>query len=128
MGLLAGLGFGGFLVLAGQVTGDTVYVPLTVARAMMLGTALLMMRARGLEVPRLQAHPIGLLAGLLDAGGNVLYLLARQHVRMDIAAVLSSLYPLSTVVLARMVTGERVTAAQWTGGALCLAAVALIAA
>lgn len=128
MGLLAGLGFGGFLVLAGQVTGDTVYVPLTVARAMMLGTALLMMRARGLEVPRLQAHPIGLLAGLLDAGGNVLYLLARQHVRMDIAAVLSSLYPLSTVVLARMVTGERVTAAQWTGGALCLAAVTLIAA
>lgn len=128
MGLLAGLGFGGFLVLAAQVTGSTVYVPLTVARAMMLGTALLMMRARGLAVPRLQAHPIGLLAGLLDAGGNVLYLLARQHVRMDMAAVLSSLYPVSTVVLARMVTGERVTAAQWAGGALCLAAVALIAA
>lgn len=128
MGLLAGLGFGGFLVLAAQVTGDTVYVPLTVARAMMLGTALVMMRVRRLEVPQLVSHSMGLLAGLLDAGGNVLYLLARQHVRMDMAAVLSSLYPVSTVVLARLVTGERVSPAQWTGGALCIASVALIAA
>ncbi len=128
MGLLAGVGFGGFLVLAAQVHGSAVYVPLAVARTMMLGTALVMMRVKRLPRPAVAVSGLGLFAGLLDAGGNVLYLLARQHARLDIAAVLSSLYPVSTVVLARMVTGERVTTAQWTGGALCLAAVALIAA
>lgn len=128
MGVLAGIGFGGFLVLAAQVHSSAVYVPLAVARTMMLATAVVMMRWKQLPVPGVTASPIGILAGLLDAGGNVLYLLARQHVRLDIAALLSSLYPVSTVVLARVVTGEQVSRAQWAGGALCLAAVALIAA
>ena len=71
---------------------------------------------------------MALLAGVLDAGGNVLYLLARQHVRLDVAAVLSSLYPVATVLLARVVSDEPVSPTQWAGAAVCLAAVALIAA
>ena len=86
------------------------------------------MPCAGRPFPALTSNPIGLLAGLLDAGGNALYLLARQHVRLDIAAVLSSLYPVSTVLLARAITREPVTRTQWAGAVVCVAAVALIAA
>ncbi len=127
-GALAGVGFGAFLVLIAQVELQAVYVPLAVARVMMLLTAVSVLTIRRTPFPGLFSNPIGLLAGCLDAGGNVLYLLARQHVRVDIAAVLSSLYPVSTVVLARIVTREPVTRTQWVGAAVCLAAVALITA
>lgn len=127
-GALAGLGFGAFLTLIAQVDLQAVYVPLAVARVMMLLTAVAVLAIRRTPFPGLFSNPIGLLAGCLDAGGNVLYLLARQHVRVDIAAVLSSLYPVSTVVLASLITREPVTRTQWAGAAVCLAAVALITA
>jgi drug/metabolite transporter (DMT)-like permease len=127
LGALAGLGFGGFLILIAQVQESAVYVPLVIARSMMLLTAVLVLAVRRTPFPALRSNPIGLLAGLLDAGGNALYLLARQHVRLDIAAVLSSLYPVSTVLLARAVTREPVTPTQWAGAVVCIAAVALIA-
>jgi drug/metabolite transporter (DMT)-like permease len=81
---------------------------------------------RGVAIPAVTANPMALLAGVLDAGGNVLFLFARQHTRLDIAAVLSSFYPVATVVLARLILHERVTATQWVGAGVCLAAVALI--
>ena len=127
-GALAGVGFGAFLILIAQVDLQAVYVPLAVARVMMLLTAVSVLAIRRTPFPGLFSNPIGLLAGCLDAGGNVLYLLARQHVRVDIAAVLSSLYPVFTVVLARLVTREPVTRTQWAGAAVCLAAVALVTA
>lgn len=128
LGALAGIGFGGFLILIAQVDLGAVYVPLAVARGMMLLTAASALAVRRIPFPGVVSSPMGLLAGVLDAGGTVLYLLARQHVRMDVAAVLSSLYPVSTVILARLVTGERITPTQWVGVGVCLSAVALIAA
>jgi drug/metabolite transporter (DMT)-like permease len=58
----------------------------------------------------------------------VLYLLARQHIRLDMAAVLSSLYPVATVCLARIILGEKVSRMQWAGAFACLVAVGLITA
>jgi len=81
---------------------------------------------RGVTIPAVTANPIALVAGVLDAGGNVLFLFARQYTRLDVAAVLSSFYPVATVVLSRIVLNERVTASQWVGAVVCLAAVALI--
>jgi drug/metabolite transporter (DMT)-like permease len=127
LGALAGIGFGGFLILIAQVRADAVYVPLAIARVVMLATAVAVLTARQVPFPGLLSNPLGLLAGVFDAGGNVLYLLARQHVRLDIAAVLSSLYPVSTVLLARAITREPVAPTQWLGAAVCLGAVALIA-
>jgi drug/metabolite transporter (DMT)-like permease len=72
------------------------------------------------------SNPVALLAGVLDAGGNILYMLARQFTRLDVAAVLSSLYPVATVVLARIVLKEQVSRGQWVGAGVCLAAIALI--
>ncbi|HUR32874.1 MAG TPA: EamA family transporter [Vicinamibacterales bacterium] len=128
LGLLAGVGFGSFLVLIARGSAGSVFVPLAVARGVMLLAALLVLLGRRTSVPRLTASPMALLAGLLDAGGTMFYLLAQHYVRLDIAAVLSSLYPAATVVLACVITHEPVTRTQWLGAAVCVAAVALIAA
>lgn len=128
LGVLAGVGFGGFLILIAQVEAAAVYVPLAVARLVMLVTAVATLAARRVPLPAPFGTPIGLVAGVLDAGGNILYLLARQQVRLDVAAVLSSLYPVATVVLARLVSREPVTRMQWVGAVVCLMAVVLITA
>jgi drug/metabolite transporter (DMT)-like permease len=128
LGLLAGLGFGGFLVLIAIGNSGGVYVPLAVARLVMFVAALLLLGLRRTPVPPVMASPIALLAGVLDAGGTALYLLAQHYVRLDVAAVLSSLYPAATVVLARTISNETVTSTQWLGAAVCVGAVALIAA
>lgn len=127
LALLAGTGFGGFFILIAQVERGAIFTPLVVTRSMTLGVGLVLMWFRRMRMPNLRDNPIALLAGVLDAGGNVLYLLARQFTRVDIAAVLSSLYPASTVLLARVVLKEDVTRVQWVGLLLCLIAVALIA-
>jgi drug/metabolite transporter (DMT)-like permease len=126
LGGLAGLGFGGFLVLIAQVPQDSVFVPLLVARAVMLGVAVIVLTVRLTPVFPSRPHPVAFLAGLLDAAGNVLYLLAEHLVRVDVAGVLSSLYPVATVLLSRTILRERVTTSQWIGAAVCLAAVVLI--
>jgi drug/metabolite transporter (DMT)-like permease len=66
--------------------------------------------------------------GALDMGANILYVLATQHGTLPVVVTLTSLYPASTVVLARVVLGERLGAAQRAGIACALAAVVLIVA
>ena len=126
LALLAGSGFGGFLILIAQVDPVLVFAPLAVARAAMLATALALMLTTGVGIPSIGSNPLAVLAGVFDAGGNVFYLLARQQMRLDVAAVLSSLYPVATVVLARIASKDPVTRTQWIGVGVCLASVGLI--
>jgi drug/metabolite transporter (DMT)-like permease len=123
---LAGVGFGGFFILLGQVEPGKVFTPLLIARWVAFCAALLMIRVYRLSLPTLTSNPTALLAGVLDAGGNIFYLLARQFVRLDVAAVLASLYPVSTVLLARAILHETISRSQWAGVVICLMAIALI--
>jgi drug/metabolite transporter (DMT)-like permease len=123
---LAGLAFGGFFILIAQVEPGIVFTPLIVERCVILGIALLLSRRSGQTLPSLRANPVAWLAGVLDAGGNIFYLLARQYTRLDVAAVLSSLYPAITVLLAAMLLKEKVSRTQALGVAVCLAAIMLI--
>ena len=88
--------------------------------------------ARGLAgrktfVPPRKLTGVILLVGALDMTANSLYVLATYAGYLSIAAVLTSLYPGSTVILARFVLGERLSPLQKTGVGLALAGVALIA-
>jgi drug/metabolite transporter (DMT)-like permease len=123
---LSGLGFGGFFISLGQVGGGLVFTPLLITRTLTLATGLLLVRLARLPLPSFAANPPALLAGLLDAGGNLFYIVALQYIRLDIAAVLASLYPASTVLLAALLLKERISPRQGLGVLICLAAVVLI--
>jgi drug/metabolite transporter (DMT)-like permease len=123
---LAGVGFGTFLILIVQIEPGHVFLPLVVARCMQLGIVLILLRASRRPLPALASNPIALLAGILDAGGNVFYMLSQHYTRLDVAAVLSSLYPAPTVLLAWIILKEKVSRPQWAGVVVCLAAIVLI--
>lgn len=127
LAVIAGLGFGGFFILLARIEDGAMFGPLALARVGTLAVALVALGGRGRALSRLEVHPMAVAAGLLDAAGNVLYVFATRHTRMDVAAVLGSLYPAVTVLLASRFLAEDVTRAQWGGLALCLGAVVLIA-
>jgi drug/metabolite transporter (DMT)-like permease len=70
--------------------------------------------------------PLAALAGALDTAGNVLYTLSSLRGRLDVAAVLASLYPGITILLAAVLLREHTTRTQTLGMLLALAAVVLI--
>jgi len=126
--LIAGLGFGLFLVGIDHVSDAAILWPLAAARiasiAMLL--AVLTLTRHGAK-PALVHLPLMVLAGLCDTAGNACYALAAQVGRLDVAAVLSSLYPAATVLLAHFVLQEQLTRRQGIGVLAALLAVVLIA-
>ena len=122
-GLLLG-GFYIFLALAGKTTG---LYPLLFARSGSVALLLLIAGALRRGVIPATLLPLVLFAGAIDMSANVLYVLSAYAGYLSIAAVLTSLYPASTVFLARFVLGERLANVQKIGVALALAGVALIA-
>jgi drug/metabolite transporter (DMT)-like permease len=73
------------------------------------------------------ALPLVLAAGLFDMGANVLFLLGVRLGQLSIVGVLSSLYPVSTVVLAALLLRERMSRVQLAGVGGCALGVVLIA-
>ena len=86
--------------------------------------------ARHLRPTGLRAHWPGLIAiGFLDTGGNALFAAASsRHGLLSVVSVLASLYPVVTVLLARLMLGERVQWTQDAGVLLVLVGVVLITA
>lgn len=126
--VLAGLGFGIFLITIDHVSDSTVLWPLVSARFASLAMLFLFVAfTRHRQWPALRHLPLMILAGLCDVGGNTFYALAAHVGRLDTAAVLSSLFPAVTVVLARTILKERLGRQQWVGVAAAIVAVVLIA-
>ena len=128
MGVAAGVLFGLFFVVIAQVETGAVFLPLMLSRsAAMVVLAALLFRQR-LPLPNPTQSPLAVLSAVLDSGANVLYLMSIQLTRVDIAAVLTSLYPAGTVLLSRLLVKEPVSRQQWLGVLLCLLAIGLIVA
>jgi len=123
---LSGLGFAGFLLMMGLSRAESVAWPLTAARIATVGGFLV---AVALARPALRGAPWRLIlaTGILVALGDVAYLLAARWGRLDVAVVLSSLYPAATVAMARVFLKEQLTATQMAGALVMLAAIPLIA-
>lgn len=127
--LVAGLGFAFFLVVIGRVSQTAILWPLAAARLASTSVLLIVVVATDQgRTPAIKQLPLMALVGILDTGGNALYALAAQVGRLDAAAILSSLYPGATVLLARFLLQERLTRQQWLGVVAALVAVVLIAA
>jgi hypothetical protein len=126
--LASGVGFGLFFVLldrTGEAAGNW---PLVVARGasvVMFATAALVTRGPLLPAPGTRRAVVA--AGVLDAAAAVLFVAATRSGLLSISAVLSSMYPGVTVLLARVVTKERCTRVQLLGLALAGTAVGLLA-
>lgn len=124
--LLAGVGFGCYFVVMHSAAQESTLWPMVVSRAGGLAVIgmVMLMRREPLHVVR-AAWPVIAMNGALDVGGNTFYILAGQTGRMDVSAVLSSLYPGVTVILAGLVLKERLSRTQWVGITMALIAVVL---
>lgn len=127
LAIAAGISFGLFLVFGKEAGHHAVFWPMVAARS---ASVVLMAAIVGFAAsdprPLKPALASILFSGLLDSAGNALFIAASRHGRLDVAAVLSSLYPASTVILARVLLKERISRLQTVGILGALLAVALI--
>ena len=127
-GVLAGLGFGTLFAALGQIPEESGFLPLALNQlvaALVIAAVATTLRAAWL--PRARAAYAGAICGALGALATGLFLLATQTGLLTVAAVITSLYPAFTVILAFSVLRERVHRTQGVGLLLCAAAVALVA-
>jgi len=126
--LIAAAGLGLFNVAVGAFPEHRVAWPLVAIKGSALVALVVIVLAgrRPWQVPR-PVRPALLAVALLDLAGNGLYVLATQAGRLDVAATLSSLYPVTTVVLAIVLLRERVSLSHLAGIIMAGLAIALIA-
>ncbi|MGZ4816434.1 MAG: EamA family transporter [Terriglobales bacterium] len=128
LAICAGIGFGGYLICSRQAATEAVFWPLVSARgASILEMLIIVTAARKPWAPSRKLVPWMIFAGIFDSLGNMFFMYAVRHGRMDVATVLSSLYPASTVLLARVLLKERISRLQTSGIIAALIAVPLIA-
>ena len=126
LGSLAGIGFGTQLILFKMASGGGILWAMTSARAAGVAALILVIAAMPPKAPWRGFWLTGILAGTLDTLGNLFYIQATRFGRLDVAAVVCSLYPGGTILLAALVLRELPTRRQMAGIAVALAAVALL--
>jgi drug/metabolite transporter (DMT)-like permease len=124
---LAGVGFGLVFVFLAHTGDDAGLWPLLAARLVSVPAVLLLalLTRRSLALPSPAPAP-AFASGLLDMTANALYLAAARSGLLTIVAVVASLYPASTVVLATSIDRERLARPQVVGLGLCLVALVLV--
>lgn len=126
--ILAGVGFGCYFIFIHNAVGepDSLLWPMIISR--IAGTLLLffivLARREAFAVPR-DAWTVVLINATLDLGGNFFFILASKAGRLDIAAILSSLYPGATVTLAWLILREHISRVQVIGIVLAFVAILL---
>ncbi|MEA2297425.1 MAG: hypothetical protein QOF77_361 [Solirubrobacteraceae bacterium] len=128
LSLLAAVGFGCYFI--GSHTGVRGGLAWLLLLSHAIGCLSVLVVARALRLPlgapRRERGPL-IAVGLLDLAASALYGLANRHGLLSVVAVVGSLYPVATVVLARITLHERVGRLQAAGIGLALAGVGLVA-
>ena len=127
LALVSGVAIGLFFLALAETDAGAGMWPLVAARAASVTlfsvTALVSGRPLRLAAP---VARIALVGGAVDVGATALYLLASRYGPLSVVVTLLSLYPASTVILARVVLGERLNGWQVIGVACAALAVTLI--
>ncbi len=128
-GILAGIGFGLLFTCLGQVGNDAGLYPLALSQVTsVLSVVALATVMRQAWVPRERTAWRALIMGPLGATAQGSFLYATHHGLLSIVAVISSLYPASTVLLAAVLLRERIHGWQGVGLVFAVVAVVLVAA
>ena len=126
----AGAGFGIYFVALKYAGAGGVIWPMATARMGSISTcALILLGLRGAGTVQISRRVVTwvLSTALFDTSGNLIFIAATRAGRLDVAAVLASLYPVSTILLAAWVMKERPTRRQGLGMVVAVVAVVLIA-
>lgn len=127
LALVSGVAIGLFFLALARTTAAAGMWPLVAARV--VSVTLFGIMSIAAAQPLRMAAPvarIAVAAGVIDLFANALYLVATRYGPLSVVVTLSSLYPASTVILARIALGERLNGWQVTGVACALVAIALI--
>ena len=129
-GLVALLGFGGYFILLHDAARHDWLWPSFVFRLTSVSLVWLALLVRRTRITGVRPHLRALVAiGVLDTGGNALFAVASsRHGLLSVVSVLASLYPVVTVLLARITLGERVQRLQDVGVLATLVGVVLVSA
>jgi drug/metabolite transporter (DMT)-like permease len=124
--LASGVCVAGFLILMSRAKGGGLW-PLFVSRLVATASlSALALATRREQLPPREIRRTVAWCGVFDAGGTIGYVLALTRGTLGITATLISLYPVATLILARIVLGETLRRRQLFGLACALAAVVLI--
>jgi drug/metabolite transporter (DMT)-like permease len=126
MGAFAGVGFGAQMILFKMASAGGLLWAMTSARAAGVAALLLFLLVMPPKGPARGFWLASIVAGVLDTAGNGLYIAATRLGRLDAAALICSLYPAMTILLAALVLREWPSRRQAAGMALALAAVVLL--
>ena len=128
-GVLAGIGFGLLFAALGQVPDSAGYWPLVANQTTsVLSLALIAIVVGGDVIPRRRAEAWGLVPGVLATLAVLFFILATHEGLLSLAAVITSLYPAFTVLLAVVVLRERVHRAQAVGLLFCALTIVCVSA
>jgi drug/metabolite transporter (DMT)-like permease len=129
MAIVSALGFGFFFAAIDRASDGDILWAILINR--ITGVSLLLAAAVVLRPP-IGARPVDLpllaLVGVLDISANMLFAVASTKGLISLVAVLGSLYPITTIALARALLGERPDRVAQAGVVAALAGVVLIAA
>ncbi len=129
LGLAAGAGFGLFFIGLNEAGSGTDLWPIVISQvAAMVTVTCVAAATRDLRLPPAGARRLSVLTGTISATGTAAFFLATHHGLLAVTAVITSLYPAVTILLARVLSGERLTALRIMGLSLAAVSVALIAA
>jgi drug/metabolite transporter (DMT)-like permease len=129
LALVAALAFGLFIVGLDASAGDSVPWTIVTARGTSTALALVLALAASVSVrPPTRLLPAIAAVGVFDTAANILVAFATTKGSAGVVAVLSALYPVVTLLLARLVLGERLDRPRRLGGVLALGGAAVVAA
>lgn len=122
----AGLGFGAFFIALDAAPADSGLWPLIGARIASAVGVVVLLRVVSRPAPPRDALPLIALAGVSGMVANALFLFATRTGVLSLASLLSSLYPVVALLLARVLLDERLRRTQAIGAGLAMCAVVLI--
>ena len=129
LGLAAGAGFGMFFIGLNEAGSVNDLWPIVISQlAAMVTVTFVAAATRDLRLPPPGARRLSVMTGAIGAAGTTMFFLSTHHGLLAVTAVITALYPAVTIVLARVVSGERLTGLRIIGLSLAAASVALIAA